>query len=458
MKRIAVVFAVFLMLFTFSSCESEPSLDNMNVSVRIGKHVRGDAEDHGNWEHAQLSAEGDVYTVKADLDAMTAYESSAANQGEAKWLALLIDTGINDLTNVSFNSTKLGKDGANEYKDLQGTDGTPGRSSEIVLWIKADDSAYTAGKPVTIGADGYYEKTITIKVEDTDYAATSDALREAVKSASGSSVIVLTGDIELSAPVTIERGKDIVIDLNGKKVSAESGDAFVVSAGKLLLRGNGTVSAGNSAVTVMSNGEAVIDGGNYSGSMAIAVGTFNSSDKSVTSGRLTFNSGTVDSREFSIGVYGTSKVEINGGSFTSRDNAVIGTNGSSPLNSHRYSITVNGGTFNGNIKTLEFIACGIYMANTGDVVLNGGTFNINGGVGILVRSGSLTANSAEISITEKEGLTEGKVGDSLVQVTADSQIVVDDRAGYPGEAPKILANSTGYVVKNVDGGVYEPEG
>ena len=42
------------------------------------------------------------------------------------------------------------------------------------------------------------------------------------------------------------------------------------------------------------------------------------------------------------------------------------------------------------------------MANTGDVVLNGGTFNINGGVGILVRSGTLTANAAEISITEKE--------------------------------------------------------
>ena len=125
MKRIAVVFAVFLMLFTFSSCESEPSLNNMNVSVRIGKHVRGDAVDYGNWKHAQLSAEGDVYTVKADLDAMAEYASSADGQGEAKWLALLIDTGINDLTNVSFNSTKLGEDGANEYKDLQGTDGTP---------------------------------------------------------------------------------------------------------------------------------------------------------------------------------------------------------------------------------------------------------------------------------------------------------------------------------------------
>lgn len=447
-----------LMLFSFSSCESEPSLDNMNVSVRIGKHVRGEAEDNGNWNHAQLSAEGDVYTVKADIDAMTKYASSADGQGEAKWLAILIDTGINDLTNVSFNSTKLGEDGANEYKDLQGTDGTPGRSSEIVLWIKADDSAYTAGKPVTIGADGYYEKTITIKVEDTDYAADQAELKEAVENTSNSSVIVLTDNIVLTDPVTIGSGKDIVIDLNGKTVSAESGDAFVVSAGKLLLRGNGTVSAGDSAVAVMSNGEAVIDGGNYSGSMAIAVGTFNSSDKSVTSGRLTFNSGTVDSKEFSIGVYGSSKVEINGGSFTSRDNAVIGTNGSSPLNSHSYSITVNGGTFNGNIETLEFIACGIYMANTGDVVLNGGTFNINGGVGILVRSGTLTANAAEISITKKEGLSRGKVGDSPVQVTAGSQIVVDDKAGYYGEAPEILTNSTGYVVKNVDGGVYEPEG
>ena len=446
-----------LMLFSFSSCESEPSLDNMNVSIRIGKHVRGEAEDNGNWNHAQLSAEGDVYTVKADIDAMTKYASSADGQGEAKWLALLIDTGINDLTNVSFNSTKLGKDGANEYKDLQGTDGTPGRSSEIVLWIKANDSAYTAGKPVTIGADGYYEKTITIKVEDTDYAANQAELEEAVENTSSSSVIVLTDNIVLTDPVTIGSGRDIVINLNGKSVSTKSENAFVVNKGKLLLRGNGTVSAGNSAVVVMNNGEAIIDGGTYEGNMAFAVGTFNSSDESVTNGRLIFNSGTVNSQEFSIGIYGTSEVEINGGTFTSRDNAVIGTNGSSPLNSHRYSITVNGGTFNGNIETSGYIACGIYMANTGDVVLNGGTFNINGGVGILVRSGTLTANAAEISITEKKGLTEGKVGDSLVQVTADSQIVVDDRAGYPGEAPEILANSTGYVVKNVDGGAYEPE-
>ena len=298
-------------------------------------------------------------------------------------------------------------------------------------------------------------------MEDTDYVANQAELKEAVENTSSSSVIVLTDNIVLTDPVTIGSGKDIVIDLNGKTVSAESGNAFVVSAGKLLLRGDGNVSAKSSAVSsavvVMNNGEAIIDGGTYEGNMAFAVGTFNSNDKSVTNGRLIFNSGAVNSQEFSIGVYGTSEVEINGGTFTSRDNAVIGTNGSSPLKSHKYSITVNGGTFNGNIETSEYIACGIYMANTGDVVLNGGTFNINGGVGVLVRSGSLTANAAEISITEKEGLTEGKVGDSLVQVTADSQIVVDDRAGYPGEAPEILANSTGYVVKNVDGGAYEPE-
>ena len=295
-------------------------------------------------------------------------------------------------------------------------------------------------------------KTITI-----NYAADQAELEEAVENTSNSSVIVLTGNIVLTDPVTIGSGKDIVIDLNGKTVSAESEDAFVVSAGKLLLRGDGNVSAKSSAVVVMNHGEAIIDGGTYKGDMAFAVGTFNSSDNSVTSGRLTFNSGTVNSQEFSIGIYGSSEVEINGGTFTSRDNAVIGTNGSSPLNSHRYSITVNEGTFNGNIETSEYIACGIYMANTGDVVLNGGTFNINGGVGILVRSGTLTANAAEISITEKEGFSSGKVGDSQIQVTADSQIVVDDKAGYPGKAPEILANSTGYVVKTVDGGAYEPE-
>ncbi len=96
------------------------------------------------------------------------------------------------------------------------------------------------------------------------------------------------------------------------------------------------------------------------------------------------------------------------------------------------------------------------MANSGKVTLNGGTFNITGGVGVLVRSGELVANKTTINLTEKDGLTKGKVGDSGDAITTNSQIVVDDNAGYPGTAPKVSTNTTGYTLKAIDGSDYTP--
>ena len=135
-----------------------------------------------------------------------------------------------------------------------------------------------------------------------------------------------------------------------------------------------------------------------------------------------------------LGVWGDGHLVINGGTFTAHDNTVIGTNGTGYDTSVKpyaeYSIEINGGTFNANIESSGYIACGIYAANAGSVVLRGGTFNINGGVGILVRGGSLDLRNAVIINNHIEGLDEGKVGDSTVLVS-DNPIVVDYSSEYP---------------------------
>ena len=84
-------------------------------------------------------------------------------------------------------------------------------------------------------------KTITIKVEDTDYAANQAELEEAVENTSSSSVIVLTDNIVLTDPVTIGSGKDIVINLNGKSVSTKSENAFVVKCRQKHCRKNSKI-------------------------------------------------------------------------------------------------------------------------------------------------------------------------------------------------------------------------
>ena len=279
-------------------------------------------------------------------------------------------------------------------------------------------------------------------------------LRDAIANESNS-IITLTGDISLSSVLSID--KKVTIDLNGKTIenAASDGSAILVNGGDLTVTGNGTVKAGIAAVQVVNEGKATIESGKYIGTFAVAAGSFNSKTGKFSNGSVVINNGEFEAVEFAVPVWGKSSAVINGGTFSAKDNAVIGTNGSSPLSAAPYEITINGGVFNGQITSSGYIACGIYMANTGKVTLNGGVFNIEGGVGILVRSGELTANKAEINLTPKAGLDSGKIGDSKVIIAAgSSQIVVDDRAGYPGEAPKVAVNKTSYEPKDINGNAY----
>lgn len=265
--------------------------------------------------------------------------------------------------------------------------------------------------------------------------------------------VMLFKDIELSQSLNITKDTDIY--LNGRTISNNvAGHAITVSGATLTIKGEGTVIGKSCAVLVKDNGTAIINGGTYKGTFGIAAGAYNSTTHQVYNGNVVINNAKIESTEFALPVWGESSLTVNNGIFTATDNAVIGTNGSSPLTSTPYKIIINGGTFNGKITSNGYIACGIYMANTGTVELNGGVFNIEGGVGVLVRSGTLTANKVSITIDEKAGLTSGKVGDSTVQITTSSQIVVDDRAGYPGAGPNVAINTTGYVLKKVDGTQY----
>lgn len=65
-----------------------------------------------------------------------------------------------------------------------------------------------------------------------------------------------------------------------------------------------------------------------------------------------------------------------------------------------------------------------------------------------------SGNKVTINLKEKAELTEGYVGDKKTAIRTNSEIVINN-AGYPGAAPTISKNETGYVVKNIDGTEYK---
>ena len=97
------------------------------------------------------------------------------------------------------------------------------------------------------------------------------------------------------------------------------------------------------------------------------------------------------------------------------------------------TIEISGGTFNANILTEGFVACGIYHPQKGSLKVTGGTFNIKNGCGILMRGGELdmTGSNASFTFTGDAGEeTLGKVGDSRVVVPCGKKIVKDAYSGY----------------------------
>ena len=214
----------------------------------------------------------------------------------------------------------------------------------------------------------------------------------------------------------------------GQLVSIKGTKNVVLDLGGHTLEGKWVINVLNGADAIVKNGKIV------SNNEAVFVGDGSSL---VTDGL------TVNATEACFVVVRSSELTVNGGTYTSADNGVIMTNGTvKPDNDCGHNtIVVNGGTFNGGIKSEGYIACGIYVANSDAVTVNGGTFNIENGVGIMARSGNTVVGEGVVfNMTSTEGgIAAGWVGDKKVYVPAGKEIVLDTISEYPGGAPSVTA-------------------
>ena len=239
-------------------------------------------------------------------------------------------------------------------------------------------------------------------------------------------IVKLTEDISLDKAMSVPAGTEVTLDLAGHTISSPVGAntyTFVANGGKLTITGEGEIDAPGRIAAAANGGTLVMESGFVKSNNSVALGA------SGTGSKVIVNGGTVESQEGSVLVTSGASAEINGGKLETFDNFALAGNGSAGQGD--VNIVVNGGELISNIQSNGYIACGIYMPNTGTLTVNGGHIIANGGAGIVCRGGKTTLNGGEITATAHPTLETGKVGDARVVVPC-SAVVYDKHSNYPG--------------------------
>lgn len=305
------------------------------------------------------------------------------------------------------------------------------------------------------------------KVEDeVEYRVTktADELVTALADAEEGSTVEIASDTELKETVEVDKDLNIVLASNLTAPKGES--AIVVKDGSTLTLDGETITSGStkgrikrandvSMPTITSTDTAIrVDGGKavINGVKVVSTGYGAVSVKN--KGELVINGGEFLAPEYGALAEYAGNLTINGGTFTTTDNFVVGTNGTSGHGKN--FITINGGTFNGHIKSKGYIGCGVYVANDDTVKINAGEFNIYNGCGVLARSGNTTvADGVKFNFTnDVDGIKEGWVGDKNALVPVNARIVKDlSKESYPGGVPTVTGSNVLDMLKT-DGKTY----
>jgi hypothetical protein len=343
-----------------------------------------------NWNKATIT--NGTFSVKDSADAVLFTAAYHANRAVGELI-------VNNGTFTGNGSQKMVE---NHYgSSYTGTASITGGT------FSSDVSAYVA--------EGYVQNNGTVerlgetnavaKIGNTYYKTLADAVAAAQ---SGATVKLLAN---INGQTVIPADKNIVLDLNGKTMTHTGTTLY--NSGTLVVKDSSADKSGK----IVSTGNVGI-GVNHNSTTTIEYANIQAQEGAVITGYAT-----------------GATITIEDGVFTALDNAVVAGNGNktdkntegTPERVNANKITINGGTFNGMIKTSGYVACGIYAPWKDNIVVNGGTFNITGGAGIVARGGIVVVNNGEFNTT---GNATGKVGDSRVVVPC-SALVFDSAAKYP---------------------------
>lgn len=260
--------------------------------------------------------------------------------------------------------------------------------------------------PVAFAADGETTSEPVAQVDGTDYAT----LAEAIAAADGKTLTLLK---DVNGQIVIPKGKTVTLDLNGKTMTNTATTLY--NSGTLVVKD----SSANQSGKIVSTGNVGI-GVNHNSTTTIEYANIEAQEGAVITGYAT-----------------GATITIKDGVFKALDNAVVAGNGNKtdenteghPVRDKANNITIDGGTFIGNIQSSGYIACGIYAPWKDIITVNGGNFTVNNGIGIVARAGQVTVNGGTFTCN---GSAKGGVGDKKFDMDAAQCVYFDaSNPAYP---------------------------
>lgn len=277
-------------------------------------------------------------------------------------------------------------------------------------------------------------------------ADSSDKLKELI--AAKTANIKLIKDAEFTT-TSLEIPADYigVLDLNGQHIVSVASPAVVVKGNwtvmdstakeeELKVEDNNTVAFRSGSIKGNDSGKCdtvhVQDGGTFILKSGMVWGAKNIAICVKENSIATIDGGYVEAQESALVVLGNgAKANIKGGILLSEDNATVAGNGLSQ--NAGTTINMTGGTLVSKITTPGYIPCGIYHPQKGTLNITGGEIRAPGGVGILMRGGSLNVGDNvtkdKFDVDSTQG-TKGKVGDASREIEAGDIIAMDRQDGY----------------------------
>ena len=315
-------------------------------------------------------------------------------------------------------------------------DMVPAVAGQTVMFLEESEAKITFNEEFEVGEKSEEEE------EDVD---TPEALVDALENAEDGAVIKLTADMAMEQTVAVSGEKAVTIDLGGKEMSGNATVLSVTDGAELTLK-NGTVkaTAGDGAV-VTAGGKLVVEGATIVSEHGNGI--------SAKEGEVVFEEGTITSQEAGILGLKNAVVTVNGGEIEGLDNGPIMGNGSkagSKNDGTNANFVMNGGKLIAHIQSSGYIACGVYIPNSGSFTMNGGEI-VSDGCGICMRGGTVNLNGGSIEANGATGF-KGKVGDSRV-VVGPYAVVYDVNSKYPAYETLELNIANGMVLTGTDGDI-----
>ena len=235
--------------------------------------------------------------------------------------------------------------------------------------------------------ENYVVTTYYAQVGETKYAT----LQEAADAATAGQTVKVLNDVDMTTDgnLTVNEGKDIVLDMNGHSIKGANADhKNILVKGKLTLKDSKENSTGKiysedpyktgvDKALIYVDGEFVMESGHIN----------------------TVLPNSVDNGQFAIGAFENCKVTINGGTIEGGYSAITGF-GDPKDNT---TITINGGTL---ISPMDYA---IYHPQPGKLTVNEGATIYGGGGAICMKSGELEINGG--TLTSKGKGNTGNWGD-----------------------------------------------